>query len=431
MPRQRHELTERLLRWGLGVILLLGAVTYGLTALAAPTAEALLVALGTILYGAVMLGLLHTWLRRRVLLPAALTEEVAVQVSRGNLEVGRLQDPSLADVRLVAAVSSMVEALRGLVGAIRGAAGEAAALAQQISASTQQMTASTEEVAGTTSDLTERASAQASVVRAAAADASKILEIAEQLDRGSSEAAERNAALASQARDHRQRLDQSTTELMRLMDEVEKGAHEAEALAASSEAIEKFIIQTKSIAKQTHMLALNAAIEAARAGTEGRGFSVVADEIRKLAGQAAQSASATADTVRDVQEQVHRAQQRLVAMAEGGATARKAAHEAAEGLRHVAEEADATDSWTQAISRSAEEVRQLIAGIVQRMKEVSHGTEDVAAAAQEIAAAAQQLNASTEEVAGSASHLAGAADKLTAAVGGFRIDGRPGGQGPA
>jgi methyl-accepting chemotaxis protein len=79
----------------------------------------------------------------------------------------------------------------------------------------------------------------------------------------------------------------------------------------------------------------------------------------------------------------------------------------------VAQDAEANDQWTQAISTSAGEVRKLIEGIAGRMKEVSHGTEEYAAAAQQIAAAAQELNASTEEISASATHLAEAADRLT------------------
>ena len=98
-----------------------------------------------------------------------------------------------------------------------------------------------------------------------------------------------------------------------------------------------------------------------------------------------------------------------------------AAQAAAEGLRTVAEDADANDQWTQAISASADDVRILIEGIAGRMKEVSAGTEEYAAAAEQIAAAAQELNASTEEIASSAGHLADAAERLTNAVGGFRV----------
>ncbi|HET8837149.1 MAG TPA: methyl-accepting chemotaxis protein [Gemmatimonadales bacterium] len=357
--------------------------------------------------------------RVRILAPTGRAASVAIRVAEGDLSPTP-EDNSGSD-ELSLSLAAMLERLRALVGTIRQHAHEAAAMSEQIAASTQQMTASTTEVASTTGDLTERANQQAQVVRAAAEDAGKILDIAQELAAGATQAAERNAALARLARSHRERLDASTTELTRLAEQVEQAAVEAEALTAASEEIEKFVTQTKAIAKQTHMLALNASIEAARAGEEGKGFSVVAEEVRKLAGQAARSAGSTSETVQVVLQRVQTARERLIRLGQGGLAAKDAAHEAAAGLGNVATEAEANDEWTRRISASASEVRGLIEGIAGRMREVSAGTEDYAAAAQEIAAAAQQLNASTEEISTSASHLADAAERLTGAVGGFRL----------
>jgi methyl-accepting chemotaxis protein len=357
--------------------------------------------------------------RVRILGPAGRAADVASRVAEGDLSMAPGGDGSRDELTL--SLAAMLDKLRALVGTIRQHAHEAAAMSEEIAASTQQMTASTTEVASTTGDLTERANQQAQVVRAAAEDAGKILDIAQELAAGATQAAERNAALARLARSHRQRLDASTAELTRLAEEVEQAAVEAEALTAASEEIEKFVTQTKAIAKQTHMLALNASIEAARAGEEGKGFSVVAEEVRKLAGQAARSAGSTSETVQVVLGRVRTARERLIRLGQGGLAAKDAAHEAADGLGNVATEAEANDEWTRRISASASEVRGLIEGIAGRMREVSAGTEDYAAAAEEIAAAAQELNASTEEISTSATHLADAAERLTGAVGGFKL----------
>ena len=375
--------------------------------------------LGIFALGIAIEQLLVRRLLSQVLKPTGKAAAVAMRVSDGDLTLPDWAGRAGLD-RLSTSMINMVTRLQQLVGTIRQHSHDAAAMAQQIAASTEQMTASTQEVAGTTGDLTERANQQALVVRAAAEDAGKILDIAQELAAGAIQAAERNAALARLARSHRERLDQSTNELAQLAEEIEMGATEADALATASAEIEKFITQAKAIAKQTHMLALNASIEAARAGEEGRGFSVVAEEVRKLAGQAARAATSTSDTVQSVVAQVKTARERLLRLGRGGTAAREAAHSAAEGLKNVAADAEANDEWTRRISTSAGEVRGLIEGIAGRMREVSSGTEEYAAAAEQIAAAAQQLNASTEEISSSAGHLAEAAERLTGAVGGFR-----------
>jgi methyl-accepting chemotaxis protein len=385
-----------------------------------PTHPAVWGTAGILVLGVAISELLVRLLLSQVLKPTGKVAVVASRVSRGDLSTPDWASHEGLD-GLSSSVVQMVKRLQDLVGTIRQHSHDAAAMAQEIAASTQQMTASTQEVASTTGDLTERANQQALVVRAAAEDAGKILEIAHELAAGATQAAERNAALARLARSHQERLDESTAELARLAEEIERGAAEAEALATASGDIEKFITQAKAIAKQTHMLALNASIEAARAGDEGKGFSVVAEEVRKLASQAAQAATSTSETVQSVVAQVQTARERLIRLGQGGTAAREAAHAAAVGLMNVAADAEANDEWTRRISTSAGEVRGLIEGIAGRMREVSVGTEDYAAAAQQIAAAAEQLNSSTEEISSSAGHLAQAAEKLTGAVGGFKL----------
>jgi methyl-accepting chemotaxis protein len=431
MARARREFVFRLYLVGLVTALLLSvavALLLWFSQGRSPAPEATKIVLGGsalfLVLALLVAVLLVRLLISRVLKHTGVAATVAGRVAQGDLTVpqwgsrdgGEPRDP------LSKSVAAMLTKLRELVGTIRQHAHEAAAMAEEIAASTQEMSASTQEVASTTGDLTERANQQALVVRAAADDAGKILDIAQELAAGATQAAERNAALARLARSHRERLDRSTAELGRLAGEVEQAAAEADALATASAEIERFIIQAKAIAKQTHMLALNASIEAARAGEEGKGFSVVAEEVRKLAGQAAQAASSTSETVQSVLVRVQTARERLIRLGQGGMAAREAAHAAAEGLMNVAADAEANDEWTRRISDSAGTVRGLIEGIAGRMREVSAGTEDYAAAAEEIAAASQQLNASTEEISSSASSLAEAAARLTGAVGGFKLE---------
>ena len=382
--------------------------------------------LGALLVAAIAVGALF-WLSQRlgrlVTEPVRAAGAIASRVAGGDLSVTvsthRAEATEVAE--LLSAVHSMVVALRRLVGAIRAAADEAAAMATEISASTEEMSASTEEMASTSQDLSRRAGEQSHLVRAAADDAARILQIAAKLAQGAEESARRNADLSALARRHKDGLDQSTARLAKLSDEVAKGAEEAEALAQASAKIQTFVAQTKAVATQTNMLALNAAIEAARAGPQGRGFAVVADEVRKLASVAAAAAGETSDTVRGVLARVQATRDRLVRLAEGGAAVREASQTAAQGLATVAGEADANDRWSREIAQSAGELKSLVEEIATRLESVATDTASLLASAEELAASGEQQSASTEEIASSANQLAEAADRLTGAVKSFRL----------
>ena len=396
------------------------------TAFAAVRATQLTIWVGGLLVAAVAIGAMF-WLAQRlgrlVTEPVRAAGAIASRVAGGDLSVTvsthRAEATEVAE--LLSSVHSMVVSLRRLVGAIRAAADEAAAMATEISASTEEMSASTEEMASTAQDLSRRAGEQAQLVRAAADDAARILQIAAKLAQGAEEAARRNADLSALARRHKDGLDQSTARLAKLAEEVAKGAAEAEALAQASARIQIFVAQTKSVATQTNMLALNAAIEAARAGPQGRGFAVVADEVRKLASVAAAAAGDTADTVRGVLARVQTTRDRLVRLAEGGAAVREASQSAAQGLATVANEADANDAWSREIAQSAGELRKLVEEIANRLGTVAGQTDSLLASAEELAASGEEQSASTEEIASSANQLAEAADRLTGAVKSFRL----------
>ncbi len=373
--------------------------------------------------GVVLVLWLGRWLNRRIAEPVRAAGAIAGRVASGDLseadvavhaEVGEVGD-------LMSAVKRMVGALRRLVGAIHGAADESAAMAAQISAATQQMSASTQEMTSTTQDLTTRTAEQAHLVRASAEDAGRILHIASALADGAADSVRRSADLTALARHHKGLLDQSITQLAKLAEDVERGAQEADALAASSAEIQRFVGQAKAVATQTNMLALNAAIEAARAGPQGRGFAVVADEVRKLASLAAAAATETADTVRSVLTSVAATRDRLQRLAQTGAVAREAAQNAAQGLASVAGEAEANDAWSQEIASSATEVRRLVDEIAARLATVALGTDGLLASAEEIAASSEQQSASTQEIASSANQLAEAADRLQGAAKSFRL----------
>ena len=365
-----------------------------------------------------LLAWLARWIDRTVLTPLKLAEGIASRVALGDLRpVDELTGSGTDEVsQLGRALRTMVAGLRELVGSIRTSTGESVDIATSISAATEQMSAATVEVSGTANDMTQRATAQAELVRETELGAQQIRAIAERLAAGARGAAERNSALARMAQDGRTRLTQSATDLEALAEEVRLGTAEAAALAEASAEIQQFVAQTKSVAAQTHMLALNAGIEAARAGEHGRGFAVVADEVRKLARQAEASATTTTRTVQAVLTRIQGTRDRLTRLAKSGEAARVAAQHSAEEMQKLATQAEESDAWTRQISGSASDVHGLVETMSGRMQGITGSTEEFAAAAEQIAASTEQLSASTQEVAATAQLLAGAAERLSNAV---------------
>ncbi len=384
----------------------------------------ILAAAGLLVLIIVVIYWLSMWLNRRVTQPVRAAGDIATRVAGGDLSVSALPHHTGAQEvsQLLSSVESMVTALRQLVGQIRSAAQDSAAMAQEISASTEEMSASTQEMAHTCQSLTEQATQEAETLRAAAVDASRILEIATALADGASEAASRSTQLATLAARHREELTGGAEQLTSLAADLERGAADAEVLAKMSEEVQHFVKQAKDIGAQTNMLALNAAIEASRAGAgESRGFAVVADEVRKLATQASRAATTTAETVRNVLTTLEATRERLTRLVGASASVRRVAESAVGGLEEVVGAARDTSRWTEEISSAATELRRLVEEITQRLDVLAQGTEGVVAAAEEIAASAQQQSASTQEIASSASQLAESAERLTAAVSSFRI----------
>lgn len=278
-----------------------------------------------------------------------------------------------------------------------------ASATQEIASTTQQMAASstkaTEKVEEVGKIITEMSSAITQVADNAqksaksAADASK-----KAIDAGT--AAERGV----------KNLDAIKTSVL-------DSTAGIKALGEKSAKISTIIKTINDVAEQTNLLALNAAIEAARAGEQGRGFAVVADEVRKLAEESGRAAEQISALIMDMQQSTNAAVSSMEKGAEQVVQGSEVIGASLNAVKDISLAAQSISSQLQEISAATQQQQAGTQQIVAAMTELAATAEENAAGTQQVSASMQQTSAAVQQVSASARQLAEIAVRLQVLMG--------------
>ncbi len=311
--------------------------------------------------------------------------EIAVIVSQGDLSCTIATDPR-DQGSLLWAMKKMVENLREMITSTAAISESIASASSQLQSTSEQIATGAEEVAAQTVTVAT-ASEEMAVT---SGDIARSCALAAENSTKSSESAQNGAAI----------VQETIAGMNKIAERVKDTAGTIDALGARSEQIGEIIGTIEDIADQTNLLALNAAIEAARAGEQGRGFAVVADEVRALAERTTKATREIGEMIKAIQAETHAAVRTMeegVREVERGASSSKKSGEA---LQDILNEINEVTMQVNQIATAAEEqtattseITSNIHQITDVVQQTARGAEETSLSSANLARHAQQLRA--------------------------------------
>lgn len=327
------------------------------------------------------------------------------RIAQANAAAGRIAGGDLTPAPALTGgsrdeIGALLESLDKMRGDLAQTIGEVVADAQSVATSADQLSSTAQQVATSSENQTASTAAAASAVE-------EMTVSIDHIGANANDASQRAVAAGNQAIHSAAHVDSAAAQIARIADQVEHTARQMQTLSEQVQQIGGITGVIRELAEQTNLLALNAAIEAARAGEQGRGFAVVADEVRKLAERTTHSVGEISSVISSIQG--------------GAAAALDSMHTSQNEVAGVVVTAGQASSAMGEISTSTDTVRQSIEGISDALREQKASSAELARTVESIAQMSEENAAAVDSVSDTAQRLVGLSDALKASVSRFRL----------
>lgn len=333
--------------------------------------------IGVSVVAALMTVLLAWLLTRSIVTPLNRAVQAAETIAGGNLTKAIEIDGKDEPARLLGALSTMQGNLRKTI--------------EQIAGSATQLGAAAEELSAVTEEASRGLQQQNNEIEQAATAVNEMTAAVEEVARNAVSTSEASNESTQAAREGRDRVVETVDAIQTMTHDVQNTSLMIEGLAAQGRDIGKVLDVIRAIAEQTNLLALNAAIEAARAGEAGRGFAVVADEVRALAHRTAQSTQEIEKMVAGIQNGTGEAVSSMQQSNQRTQSTLEMARAAGIALEQITQSIHLINERNLVIASASEEQAQV-------SREVDRNLVNIRDLATQSAAGANQTSAATHEL---------------------------------
>ncbi|MCT8166309.1 MULTISPECIES: methyl-accepting chemotaxis protein [unclassified Pseudomonas] len=340
--------------------------------------QAFNVIIGALLVIVLALVAIATLLTRSIVMPLADAVAVAERVATGDLteqiQVKGRDEPALLLMALARMQTNLRETIR------------------TIAASSDQLASASEELHTVTEDTSRGLHQQSAEIDQAATAVNQMTAAVEEVANNAVSTADASQGADHSTRDGRDQVNQALASIQQLVEDVTGTSAEIEQLASSANEISQVLDVIGSIAGQTNLLALNAAIEAARAGEAGRGFAVVADEVRALAHRTQQSTAEIEQMIASIQNGTERAVTAMHSSQGRASGTLEIAQGAGQALEVIAEAIASINQRNLVIASASEEQAQVAREVDRNLVNIRDLAMQTSAGANQTSAAAQDLS---------------------------------------
>ena len=370
----------------------------------------------------IMIIIVATIVANKSVKPILVINKTANEISAGNLSLEKIPVESDDEIGDVAnAFGTMTDKLNEFFHKAGKSAVTVSESAEDLNRNSQQSAEAANQIATAIMEFSSETVSQQHAVNSASDaihDMRRLLQVIADNSNGVVESS--NFAMKT-AENGALTIDNAVQSMKSLQTSVGQSAQVIKLLGEHSQKIGNIVETISAIAEQTNLLALNAAIEAARAGEHGRGFAVVADEVRKLAEQSATAAEEIHKLIFDVQSQTDKAVESMEVGTETTQKSVDAVNEAGSAFREIVNQ---IGMLIEKISHTTKAITKAEGGnsqIIDAVNKINDTAEKFSVKMETISSTTQELSAATEEIASAGRQLADMADELQKAIGTFKL----------